>query len=523
MKRFNIIMIGILLSTTVFLFAQPKELINKRTFCSKTYLEEDGSFSLHVSTDPMHYRNKCGQLTDISTHLSSSKSTGDYSVTQGLYRAYFKNNPAEENPVIFETTGGVSLGLGLMAMVYFDSSTLTYKNLEHINSVSGIPYENSMIYNNIFKNVNVKYYYDKTRLKEYIYFSQTARDKLPIPEDYGINRENAYLMFLSKLDMKGALPMFSSTHKRIESTDFTTRKRIYFKNLNNEIEFCMLPDYAWLQPTSEQTDSLRTDLHTIMLKRIFREKQNHYYMTGIPYQWLINLPKGDIIFDPQIEITFQPDGPVGKDAWITNYYNDRNAGAAARLQIEKNSSIWRSLIQFTEIESYIPEGAVIEEATLTMYAYYVNNSSGLPIDLHRVTNSWLEGTGASFSGETNSSSINGVTWLERWYGQNWNSNGGDYDATPVLEDTIAYDDTFLSFEIDSLVQGWVSREYENYGIMLLSDSTASIYARLSSAETANNYEELYDPLLKITYSVTKPLTTYYIRDATGQVIATYER
>lgn len=51
--------------------------------------------------------------------------------------------------------------------------------------------------------------------------------------------------------------------------------------------------------------------------------------------------------------------------------------------------------------------------------------------IHELTVTWEEGLGSGMGGSTNNATINGSTWNERWYGQNWTTAGGDFNQTVI--------------------------------------------------------------------------------------------
>ena len=91
----------------------------------------------------------------------------------------------------------------------------------------------------------------------------------------------------------------------------------------------------------------------------------------------------------------------------------------------------------------IPEGAVIESATLNLYVWQVSDQT---VNAHRVTADWDEMT---------------VTW---------NNFGGAYDA--AVEASLLIDaGGYLSFDVTALVQAWLDGTYPNYGFLLEQGTT----------------------------------------------------
>jgi hypothetical protein len=450
-----------------------------------------------------------------------------------LYHAYFQSDPKAEYPVVFETKGGAKIEFGLKALVYMDDVSKEYFVIEECLPVKPLVSGSEIIFPNIFKNIDLKYVYHDTRIEELVILKPQARQLLPGAATFGLDKENAYLMLLTKVNLKGSLNAYLAKEKIKNKNALETENRINFKNIKGEVKFFMPSDYAYLQKHAG-TDSTEDLMSQRMKRRLISVKKENYILSGVPVNWIENQPQGSIILDPQVEIYFEPDGARGKDTWICSYssYQNKNAGGSGRLQVENGSNIWKSLLKFVEVENYIPQGATIETATCSLRCYF--NSCSNCLDLHCVTHSWLEGSGTAWNGNTNSPTINGVTWLERWYGDNtnngnnpfsetdpdWQTLGGDYESTPVDANKSASAGNWVTWDVKTLVQDWVDGDKENHGMIIQSDTYFG-YVRFNSAETGYPYTS-YRPKLYIQYQVSDPSPTYYIRDAAGNVIATYK-
>ncbi|MBN1350418.1 hypothetical protein JXJ21_13470 [candidate division KSB1 bacterium] len=66
------------------------ELIEKRTLTSKTFINEDGSYTAELSTAPMHFLDDHGRWQNIDLTINSSANTGfDYVNERNLFKAFF--------------------------------------------------------------------------------------------------------------------------------------------------------------------------------------------------------------------------------------------------------------------------------------------------------------------------------------------------------------------------------------------------------------------------------------------------
>lgn len=179
----------------------------------------------------------------------------------------------------------------------------------------------------------------------------------------------------------------------------------------------------------------------------------------------------------------------GKDVMLDSFYNIRNHGDYA-LQLSSDPGwIRRPLIQF-DLPA-IPSGARILSAQLELYH---QSTSGTNVDpgasVFRVTQDWVEGTKAG------GGIADGATW-DTWDGfNNWTVGGGDYDAVSFASKPLtAAAGDWESWEINTLVKGWLDGNFPNHGLLLKGSGTVDI--RLASKEDADT---TLHPRLTISYA-----------------------
>lgn len=194
--------------------------------------------------------------------------------------------------------------------------------------------------------------------------------------------------------------------------------------------------------------------------------------------------------------------PAAKDATIRQDKSTRNYGFDNQLDVRSRSGNRnrRALLEFNI--SSIPAGSTVENASLRLYVQRLPNNQRT-YNAHRVTNSWLEGTG---NGDTNNSAINGVTWIERQYGNNnwtgngpwdWAAQGGDFLAAPTASAPTA--SGWMNWNVFSDVIAWVSGAAVNSGWLIkdsAENSNNSQSGRFGSAENGTAAER---PALDVTY------------------------
>lgn len=295
---FNICLI-LSIAATNLLYAQRVELKDKRSFFSSTYRTPDDNFTTVISPAPVHYLDRRGEFHPIKRDIVPSNSEYDFEVVEGFYHAYFKSNLLSEYPVVFESKDGANLKMKLTAIAYLDIVSKNYHVLQNIQSSTPVVSGNKIAFSNVFNNIDLKYYYGDTRLKEEIWLTQAARDNLPNPSNFGINRQNAYLVFITKLDLDGA-PMVYADGQKIRDQVFEGDSRINFRNIRGEAKFFLPVDWAFREEDRRSEEGLHADRMLKIRKRLIHTPQGHFLLAGVKLQDLQSMPSGTVVFDPQV-------------------------------------------------------------------------------------------------------------------------------------------------------------------------------------------------------------------------------
>jgi Tfp pilus assembly protein PilX len=179
----------------------------------------------------------------------------------------------------------------------------------------------------------------------------------------------------------------------------------------------------------------------------------------------------------------------GKDVMVDGFYNSRNHGDYELHVSTSPSWLINTLIQFNL--PAIPAGARIQSAQLELYH---KNTIGGATDpgatVYRVTRDWVEGT------KSGTGIADGATW-DKWDGSaNWTSAGGDYDLSAVASSAITTaTGDWESWDIKTLVQGWVDGSYPNNGLLLKGSGTVNV-----TFASKENADPTLHPKLEITYA-----------------------
>lgn len=162
----------------------------------------------------------------------------------------------------------------------------------------------------------------------------------------------------------------------------------------------------------------------------------------------------------------------------------RNYGVSQELVVRRkadNSNAKRAFFEWDV--SSLPDGARIDTAA---FSFYVTGSRNVPIDLHRVTTEWVEGT------QNNATCVGGgLTWTAANCGTtNWTAPGGDFNATILGAFTDAANDTRYTVASNAntvaTVQIWADSDADNHGILLHKGTADDGDSKIASSDNPIN-------------------------------------
>ncbi|MCI0550703.1 MAG: hypothetical protein L0287_07090, partial [Anaerolineae bacterium] len=162
------------------------EIISKRTWNSKTFLNADNTVTVEISSGYLHYRDRDGRFQEIDRRIVVSPDSTSYQVTKGLYAANFGFDLQKEAyPISFEMSDSTRFRAKLTSLAYYNRASKQIVTLEEVRDIKGIVNGNKIRYPEAFNGVDVEFEYLDAKLKQYAYLSQKARDNLPDPESLG--------------------------------------------------------------------------------------------------------------------------------------------------------------------------------------------------------------------------------------------------------------------------------------------------------------------------------------------------
>ncbi len=194
-----------------------------------------------------------------------------------------------------------------------------------------------------------------------------------------------------------------------------------------------------------------------------------------------------------------------KDTRIISGIMDWNYGSDPELELGDIPGLieeYRILVQFDLPPAL--SGASIISATLGLYfiAPWTGASpTGEFVRVCRVTHDWGEGTGL-----WGTNSKDGVTWNEYNYfdglttaANNWATPGGDFtltDSSTVVFPPLPV--TWVNWTVTSIVQGWASGTYQNYGFLVKLEDESTLTTKGGSFSSKERTISP-SPKLEITY------------------------
>ncbi len=187
----------------------------------------------------------------------------------------------------------------------------------------------------------------------------------------------------------------------------------------------------------------------------------------------------------QLIYSEQPDAVSGKDAWIfslipSNNYGDHADIDAAAWTSGGNPYVLRSLFEFDL--SSIPSGAVVNNATLSLYHNPTSNNAG---------HSTLDGSNASYLRRV----------VDDWdeYSVNWQNQPSTTTSNQVsLPATISQNEDFDNIDVTQLVQDMIDNPSSSFGFMIQLQ-TEVLYRSVIFA-SSDNADPTKRPKLVINYT-----------------------
>lgn len=195
--------------------------------------------------------------------------------------------------------------------------------------------------------------------------------------------------------------------------------------------------------------------------------------------------------------------------------NSNGQGATFFSGTTQRAGFRRGLLRFNL--AAIPTGATVASASLRLQLIRTRPESSPAVKIHKVTQSWGEGSSVAFGGIGSLATLGDATWLHRFCGapnaadilagrpcgvatsQLWTTPGGDFVAAASAVQSVAgIIGTYLwsSAQLAADVQSWVASPASNFGWVVVDEPSASSKGYASR----ENVDSTIRPQLSVTWS-----------------------
>lgn len=183
---------------------------------------------------------------------------------------------------------------------------------------------------------------------------------------------------------------------------------------------------------------------------------------------------------------------------------------------QATDALRRGLVRF-DVASGLPAGARILSASLTISVAQTNAAAPVPVEIHRLSRDWGEGTSAALGhgGSGAATTAGDATWIHTFSpGGLWTTPGGDFAtlaSCTFAAATFGPSSSASTLAMVADVQDWLDHPAQNFGWLLKSDELTPFTAlRIASRESGPS-----GPSLQITYVAPGQATSW----GTGCLVA----
>ena len=412
----------------------------------------DGTGTVEVFGVPVRYEDENGEMRFIDTGMKK------HGLLDSLKEGYDYRNEANDFTVQFSK--GAEKGYNFNGA--FTVSPINESNAKSRNAVAGAD-ENSdgrLTYPNAFGK--------KTSL-EYINISLGVKENIILEENTGQNR------FSFNWQSDTHIPVLSGDGKFIE---------IVSKDDPEQVDYRINPlyvydSYAVPEDATELTDTSVRHFTYDCYYELVLQKNGSYIITYVISEEFFNNENTvyPVTIDPSVVLTQKKDNI--EDAYVNQAAPNNNYGNASYLWFGYNASTQKKMFGYVKFRTLPNFMGSITSANIKLFS--VTGAFNAYGRLHRANGSW---------------SASNITWNHQPYGTSPSFKSNTYNLS------------FYDFTVTSLVKGWYSGEYPNYGFDFTYDSETHnaqncVYGIYGSTD--------YAPKLTINYEIISN-GTYFIKN-----------
>lgn len=182
---------------------------------------------------------------------------------------------------------------------------------------------------------------------------------------------------------------------------------------------------------------------------------------------------------------------VTSDTWMCDGRNDQdlNWGASSRFE---GGNTCTGLVRFDL--AALPAGAIIVDASLEVWPLLVPSVRG-QVDVHRVTEAWVEGSLDGLPGESN--------YVRRMPGVDWSTRGAEPPGSADPDILHSFDPARFEAQIIPLppevVQGWAGDPGTNHGLGFYGSGWGDPDSQHPHFVSSEGTPENQRPVLRVTF------------------------
>ncbi len=417
-----------------------KELTGKRSRFAKVYELEDGRLQAEVSAAPAHYRDGDGGWHPVDTRVEQVSQDG---FTHGNDRTGFSTRfGAGSDRLMRLRLGERQLTLGVAGPARevapeVDGSTVTYRGA-------------------LGEGADLVYEVTETGVKENIVLARAPAGSpsygFTLAVSGGLRAEAQADGSIDFLPPSGKKPVFTIPKPfMIDAADdpaspygkrFSAAVTQSVTQQGDQVSVTVTPDAAWLAAPERA--------------------------------WPVTI-------DPTVVVA--PDAQTSSDAMIVSTSAGVNFDYDLRLGAGRSgTAVHRGLIQFPQVATAIPPGAVLDKAELGLYydQALVGNNTPVALEARAVTQAWDAST---------------VTW------SSINTAMGAVAATATYQP--AQVNVWHAYTITDLARGWISGTVPNHGVMVkaVNETVAAGGPVYAAGDWGSGFPENPMPKLTLTYGM----------------------
>ena len=349
------------------------EIRNKRTPTGRTYDLGNGKFAQWSNIGRVHY----GENLD-AVDMRPQAIAGGWEITANDWHYQLGNDGwvgfggkagahwlrfrlRQAGYVHFPTRALTPFG----GVATYNIANLTSQNYSHTNQQGDTFHHASAArWSGLWPGVGVQWAVRAGRLKEEITMSQATRENLPAPTT---PLTETYLTLAFQIDHSDIPKIWVNSVLQDKDSDFTDDAGgVVLTDAADEFLAFLPIDYAYVNPGADDEAKER------LVKRFYKDGSGNYWLlVGLRLDKLANLPAGDLVFDPTVDVDVAASGDDGA-AWGVSTTPASFANDATQITLGHGSSnYFNGFIRFV--------GVTIAGTVSTAYmTLYCTNDTGDP-------------------------------------------------------------------------------------------------------------------------------------------------